>query len=107
MPSEFDLPDLLVPQEKSILSISDTLDKLLLAASLDLFKHLAATSLDLLTTYTFVNLKEFRHGVASDRAYLLNLLACMINQDVAIYNRVLIKYGKKKSQKQAKQLKEM
>lgn len=94
MPDKFDLLDLLILQEELTLSILETLDELLLATSLNLSKHSAATSLNLPVTSTFANFEEFRYAVISNRARLLNLLVCMIDYNVAIYNKMLTKYCK-------------
>lgn len=94
MLDEFDPLDSLVPQKELILPMSETFDELLLTASLDLSKHFAAISLDLPTIYTFVNFKEFCHAVINNKVHLLHLLACIVDYNIVIYNKVLAKYSK-------------
>lgn len=92
MPSKFNPP--IEPQEESTFPMSNTLNELMLTASLDLFKYPAITSLDLQIIYIFANLVEFCYAITSNRAGLLNLLACIINYNRVIYNKMLAKYGK-------------
>lgn len=72
--------------------MSNTLNELLLVASLDLSKHLAAKSLNLSTIHIFANLNKFSHAVTSNEAYLLHLLAHIVNYNVVTYNKMLAKY---------------
>lgn len=74
--------------------MSKTLNKLLLATNLNLSKHSAAISLDLLIIHTFANLKKFCYAVANNGTCLLYTLICIVNYNIAIYNKMLAKYSK-------------